>query len=155
MRCFNPRSHMGSDQPIRRKPPSVGCFNPRSHMGSDISASSRVTCQSGFNPRSHMGSDVHLVWYVVRLIDVSIHAPTWGATFADKDNYQIIVFQSTLPHGERRKAVAASSECMLFQSTLPHGERPDRSLHHSARLGRFNPRSHMGSDSCLRCNTPA
>ena len=34
------------------------------------------------------------------------------------------MFQSTLPHGERRGGACESKCCPLFQSTLPHGERP-------------------------------
>ena len=56
-------------------------------------------------------------------VNVSIHAPTWGAT----DNIIITVktleFQSTHPHGVRRKLL---SDIELF--------------------GGFNPRTHMGCD---------
>ena len=57
--------------------------------------------------------------------EVSIHAPTWGATYS-------------------RGWYAASG--ITFQSTLPHGERPGV-ISGSSVLASFNPRSHMGSDS--------
>ena len=105
--------------------------------------------------------------HLVNIQSVSIHAPTWGATGWDWHTKHEQLFQSTLPHGERRmagstaRAFAVSihaptwgattltiliTSLMMFQSTLPHGERQApcsrfRS-HHS-----FNPRSHMGSDS--------
>ena len=55
---------------------------------------------------------------------VSIHAPTWGATHED----------------------IKSTERYLFQSTLPHGERP-MAIEVSSIVSCFNPRSHMGSDA--------
>ena len=76
-------------------------------------------------------------------------------------------FQSTLPHGERRKGssplcslsrisihaptrgatvmVIDYSQIFLFQSTLPHGERQSLSLPILTHRY-FNPRSHTGSD---------
>ena len=39
------------------------------------------------------------------------------------------VFQSTLPHGERRRFHGSSRTRELFQSTLPHGERRSFPLH--------------------------
>ena len=58
-------------------------------------------------------------------VQISIHAPTGGAT----DMYRLwgvgFTFQSTLPQGERRFFKAwANIECE-FQSTLPQGERPE------------------------------
>ncbi len=78
--CFNPRSHEGSDVeslnfmygcamfqstlPRReRRPPGVFILSP-----------------NGFNPRSHEGSDRFLQPQLQRLQEVSIHAPTKGAT---------------------------------------------------------------------------
>ena len=55
---------------------------------------------------------------------VSIHAPTWGAT----------------------GRVVYRGNNNAFQSTLPHGERRRFWCHHRARTCCFNPRSHMGSD---------
>ena len=57
-----------------------------------------------FNPRSRMGSDTWLL-YDCRpsLHVVSIHAPAWGATRLTIRSKSVtcIMFQSTLPHGER------------------------------------------------------
>ena len=75
-----------------------------------------------FNPRSHMRSDAQEVFHQQRG-DVSIHAPTWGATYANANNASSNSFQSTLPHGERQASAAFSIGFSCF-----------------------NPRSHMGSD---------
>ena len=57
-----------------------------------------------------------------------------------------LIFQSTLPRGERRSLTANKEMYLEFQSTLPRGERP---LKHkkSSLFYYFNPRSHEGSDS--------
>ena len=108
--------------------------------------------------------DIHL-----RGTEISIHAPAWGATVrqmhppkhprnfnprsrmgsdrshrappADK-----IGFQSTLPHGERRRVDTAQLRKARFQSTLPHGERPRARCRCMGERLNFNPRSRMGSD---------
>ena len=36
--------------------------------------------------------------------EISIHAPAWGATIISSVDHGADVFQSTLPHGERRTA---------------------------------------------------
>ena len=59
-----------------------------------------------------------------------------------------MLFQSTLPHGERRTKATTNSQALLFQSTLPHGERRYRATV-IAFLKGFNPRSRMGSDCAV------
>ena len=75
-----------------------------------------------FNPRSRMGSDLG-VGHDEPGILISIHAPAWGATTALQRSFINILFQSTLPHGERPTSVRCVSPFLGFQSTLPHGER--------------------------------
>ena len=54
-------------------------FNPRSRMGSDLLVLTMVPDEFCFNPRSRMGSDLKDI-YTNSLIQVSTHAPAWGAT---------------------------------------------------------------------------
>ena len=101
---FNPRSHMGSDIINTLKLYIMTSFNPRSHMGSDVaSITDLVSLPISFNPRSHMGSDCSSP-HSHFLPSVSIHAPTWGATLGCWLVVLSYWFQSTLPHGERRKS---------------------------------------------------
>ena len=141
---FNPRSRMGSDcrRTSRRSPwPD---FNPRSRMGSDHPSRHHHLDQSYFNPRSRMGSDPSGVDGFTRL-QISIHAPAWGATAVPSSCPSTRTFQSTLPHGERPATPVSRPSCasisihapawgativsyrcrilVSFQSTLPHGER--------------------------------
>ena len=91
-------------------------------MGSDGFCRALLDRALRFNPRSHMGSDstviaaslmqrvsIHAPTWGATSADrspskytkVSIHAPTWGATAGDVQDYLAWMFQSTLPHGER------------------------------------------------------
>jgi len=55
-------------------------FNPRAHAGRDPERGSAALDGPGFNPRAHAGRDPGNT-DTSRFFDVSIHAPTRGATF--------------------------------------------------------------------------
>ena len=76
-----------------------------------------------FNPRSREGSD-KFYRKTAKLKIISIHAPARGATLMINENALSLIFQSTLPRGERRSA-----------------------WHTFNAVGNFNPRSREGSDS--------
>ena len=120
-----------------------------------------------------MGSDDDLANADVTPINVSIHAPVWGATLHDPptikryvefqstlpygerhlfacNSYFWVLFQSTLPYGERLSVSIATHNKLEFQSTLPYGERQHRFAIQRFRQS-FNPRSRMGSDKCGCC----
>ena len=81
-------------------------FNPRSREGSDyIRYRCDDRCKADFNPRSREGSD-------------------YRHTLENKENE---IFQSTLPRGERQRALSLLSKTYQY----------------------FNPRSREGSDSCI------
>ena len=54
---------------------------------------------------------------------VSIHAPTWGATYGTNIKNPYMGFQSTHPHGVRQRVVRYVESILAFQSTHPHGVR--------------------------------
>ena len=76
---------------------------------------------------------------------VSIHAPAWGATVGGLLRGLLLLFQFTLPHGERQARRAKRFTSHLFQFTLPHGERHHQPLNWRL-IPCFNSRSRMGSD---------
>ena len=164
--CFNPRSHMGSDMVQPASASLCSCFNPRSHMGSDLDFSCMMYVGQGFNPRSHMGSDIkecpcfdainvsiHApTWGATPNIKafetepvVSIHAPTWGATDTDENHTKGQCVSIHAPTWGATYYTAQAVGNVLFQSTLPHGERPEHRTSIEPNQS-FNPRSHMGSD---------
>ena len=98
-----------------------------------------------FNPRSREGSDA-LKQSAFCIIIISIHAPARGATIAVHATLsRLLIFQSTLPRGERLGIVPQNISPILFQSTLPRGERPCFKRF-SCKHIHFNPRSREGSD---------
>ena len=68
-----------------------------------------------------MRHDVHC--FVVTTKEVSIHAPTRGATGTRAFNSFALSFQSTHPHGVRQLCKCCASRIIPFQSTHPHGVR--------------------------------
>ena len=55
-------------------------FNPRTHVGCDIVLGKTIKVFSNFNPRTHVGCDTAEA-QKARQWQISIHAPTWGATY--------------------------------------------------------------------------
>ena len=122
---FNPRSHTGSDS---RKPENNWkrkiCFNPRSHTGSDRCFQLAIWIPESFNPRSHTGSDLIVPVDSLHQIFVSIHAPTQGATIYDCTINPCYVVSIHAPtQGATLTASVREMAVSMFQSTLPHRER--------------------------------
>ena len=83
---------------------------------------------------------------------VSIHAPAWGATDAAQASTLLKSFQFTRPHGARRPTPCASTRVSRFNSRARMGRDPStRTLAHAT--GRFNSRARMGRDSACRWRT--
>ena len=97
-----------------------------------------------------MGSDHHQRT-TNRTQPVSIHAPTWGATPVSLSIWSRPVSFNPRSHMGSDSSTLKSDVSILFQSTLPHGERPYFNVHLCFFIWRFNPRSHMGSDFNQKC----
>ena len=78
---FNPRTHVGCDDRQVRRRLHVLYFNPRTHVGCDTYAATRSPTCPDFNPRTHVGCDEKAI-ITAAIFNISIHAPTWGATLA-------------------------------------------------------------------------
>ena len=77
-----------------------------------------------FNPRTRVGCDRHALGGKLHVVNISIHAPAWGATTAKSiSNHLLTTFQSTHPRGVRLEAVRPILASVLFQSTHPRGVR--------------------------------
>ena len=101
-----------------------------------------------FNPRSHTGSDTAAI-YTSKLFEISIHAPTRGATGCLTVSPGTIgKFQSTLPHGERLSLTCLSDWNKHFNPRSHTGSDIVDEIYLLC-FGNFNPRSHTGSDPVL------
>ena len=109
---------------IPRPPITHSCFNPRTHTGCDAFASKPMSILRCFNPRTHTGCDPYHFQPVRHGFQVSIHAPTRGATDYLFIHIITLWFQSTHPHGVRLYDYAERVGEHEFQSTHPHGVRP-------------------------------
>ncbi len=128
-RCFNPRSHGGSDRRGFQIPLSGQSFNPRSHGGSDFRRRRAASHPGRFNPRSHGGSDFGSNSVHRGREFVSIHAPTGGATYGSHGSLLWVYVSIHAPTGGATPG--ASRACTATSS--------------------FNPRSHGGSDAGQGC----
>ena len=91
-------------------------FNPRTRVGCDMTRAPHLLRLISFNPRTRVGCDQLEIQKSRGLIDVSIHAPVWGATLDSAENPLQEMFQSTHPCGVR------PSICFLaiFQAVSIH-----------------------------------
>ena len=102
-----------------------------------------------FNPRSHERSDKSpttscLLW------NISIHAPTRGATLSCLTCRSGSAFQSTLPREERRrKRFLRADKANFNPRSHERSDGKEASKHHNYRD--FNPRSHERSDAVTVC----
>ena len=125
---FNPRSHEGSDGFNIPFQVSEDGFNPRSHEGSDVETRQKTTKMLAFQSTLPRGERQSSSYITLQLEQVSIHAPTRGATF--KPNGQNVDYIVSI-HAPTRGATLHSVRKLyirLFQSTLPRGERLKHSL---------------------------
>ena len=99
-----------------------------------------------FNPRSHERSDGMVQSDNFPAYDISIHAPTRGATILAFWGMCCDVNFNPRSHERSDELPQLGNSNSQFQSTLPREERPSFSTS-TAFLCYFNPRSHERSDS--------
>ena len=119
-------------------------FNPRSYKRSDSCRMYFSWSDYYFNPRSYKRSDDEIIRNQF-IEDISIHAPTRGATFSCWD---FVVRAKISIHAPTRGATSCYCvriNCLLFQSTLLQEERQFR-CNSLASVLNFNPRSYKRSD---------
>ena len=100
------------------------CFNPRTRVGCDRPAVHRRVWTASFNPRTRVGCDGPVRGLVALHVDVSIHAPAWGATGV----------HVRLEHGQ-----AVSIHAPAWGATFRAGAG-------ASGAKRFNPRTRVGCD---------
>ena len=110
----------------------------------------RFSINTYFNPRSHERSDVGYDWFFCVLTQISIHAPTRGATkklFTFLKNECISIHAPTRGATKNRPWKNHSNNYFNPRSHERSDATPTTSRH---QLGNFNPRSHERSDGhCL------
>ena len=125
---FNPRTPVGCDGTSCCRIDPQSYFNPRTPVGCDRRGIPPTPKSSYFNPRTPVGCDVGQQ-QLGGLVDISIHAPQWGATTTQHPADPRTLFQSTHPSGVRPLPPNCLPPAPLFQSTHPSGVR--LGLHHA------------------------
>ena len=135
--CFNPRTHTGCDAALDKEFKREKSFNPRTHTGCDTAIIAVCIYRAGFNPRTHTGCDKQVI-HALHLHQVSIHAPTRGATRLKSG------FEATGSFNPRTHTGCDTTSCTKCN-----------------RSASFNPRTHTGCDAhlppwatSLRCFNP-
>ena len=120
--CFNPRTHTGCDTQgcTNAMPPFL--FQSTHPHGVRRPKTWSIITYNSFNPRTHTGCD-HGAELPSPAYEVSIHAPTRGATLPNDVMLEFSKFQSTHPHGVRLISLSDVVRPLVFQSTHPHGVR--------------------------------
>ena len=164
---FNPRTRVGCDDEMQWGNRFCQYFNPRTRVGCDITSVLPPERVYHFNPRTRVGCDHDLSDSVV-LLDISIHAPAWGATVNSRSKTSCIPISIHAPAwGATSPGIAAPPVVFyfnprtrvgcdapinmgriffcLFQSTHPRGVRLSSYSLKSFRRN-FNPRTRVGCD---------
>ena len=113
--------------PCRQKKSSMQIFQSTLPRGERPSAERLGGVLWDFNPRSHEGSDLLWSGYRTKLRDISIHAPTRGATSISSVTDPVFIISIHAPtRGATVSYLSQQQHTEEFQSTLPRGERPSR-----------------------------
>ena len=127
-RCFNPRARVGRDSSTPNfAPPPSRSFNPRARVGRDLGAVDALHDALRFQSTRPRGARPARQAQRLIGLDVSIHAPAWGAT-------------------DNSRRTAPSADCFNPRA------RVGRDIVISRRLvapPSFNPRARVGRD-CAR-----
>ena len=144
--CFNPRAHTGRDLPTRWMPSSAECFNPRAHTGRDSAGAPQQPRPGGFNPRAHTGRDITIRRFWTGN-DVSIHAPTQGATQVKANCPRNHRCFNPRAHTGRDCISHTNKTAIACFNPRAHTGRDFLYLTRAIGIVGFNPRAHTGRDA--------
>ena len=167
-RNFNPRTHVGCDSSTARTW-RWGCyFNPRTHVGCDADGVSALSLRQRFqsthprgvrpascwpsnssfrhfNPRTHVGCDDARTTALVLAHEISIHAPTWGATSSGASVSRGWIISIHAPTWGATNWLTKTGKRLYFNPRTHVGcDFPMEILMRSTID--FNPRTHVGCD---------
>ncbi len=164
---FNPRTRVGCDRPSSPARASAYYFNPRTRVGCDFSGQAARSAAFGFQSTHPRGVRPRLSYLSISALNISIHAPAWGATLImtvakieraisihapawGATTYSVILLlikhiSIHAPAWGATFATYTGGNVMEFQSTHPRGVRLFLSIFLFAYTD-FNPRTRVGCD---------
>ena len=105
----------------------------------------QILCLQDISIHAPTWGATHLTIRLTYSSNISIHAPTWGATHYNQGAQCDWRFQSTHPRGVRQKSLSQAIKAFIFQSTHPRGVRRKTAEEYEYLIN-FNPRTHVGCD---------
>ena len=143
---FNPRSHGGSDLISCVRSILAFDFNPRSHGGSDAATEKKLKHLSIFQSTLPRGERLRRFTGMAPLHQISIHAPTGGATESGTGMLKIIKISIHAPTGGATKRRKNQKMVCRISIHAPTGGATGSYMGSRRWHIYFNPRSHGGSD---------
>ena len=122
-------------------------FNPRTPVGCDSTIRGRLMATWLFQSTHPSGVRQPFLPRVKMHVEISIHAPQWGATpRATPRQWSTPDFNPRTPVGCDRGRYGLVCPSAIFQSTHPSGVRPAEMGPRPRNLPDFNPRTPVGCD---------
>ena len=126
---FNPRTHVGCDHTARTLFLTSWYFNPRTHVGCDVSPRLLSALASQFQSTHPRGVRHRITPALEDCSEISIHAPTWGATAPSSSSPPVLFYFNPRTHVGCDRPLG--SIILLIYD--------------------FNPRTHVGCDLWCFC----
>ena len=105
----------------------IANFNPRTYVRCDVPVKSAIVLTIiDFNPRTYVRCDNDYLFIGDLNWLISIHAPTWGATYREEFSNKYVIFQSTHLREVRLSMVVRYGQASGFQSTHLREVRPGK-----------------------------
>ena len=117
-------------------------------MGRDLISSQEIVPVKDFNPRALVGRDAKILISTSSELEISIHAPSWGATEPLLAVPLVRLISIHAPSWGATVTNGFFDAIYKFQSTRPRGARLQFLDTMHARI-HFNPRALVGRDSAL------
>jgi len=127
-------------------------FNPRAHAGRDALTRTHFDALPQFQSTRPRGARLYQLIDPAFSHDVSIHAPTRGATEHNQVRLGQLAFQSTRPRGARRPLASLQATGQSFNPRA-HAGRDGKSEAKNKLHPSFNPRAHAGRDVASEATT--
>ena len=143
---FNPRTHVGCDQRLGLVYERGEHFNPRTHVGCDKDGHGAADVGGDFNPRTHVGCDWAEREHRIKAMEISIHAPTWGATRRPRSRATSTGHFNPRTHVGCDDAFKEKEEDGEYFNPRTHVGCDFASTLTADSFANFNPRTHVGCD---------
>jgi len=145
--AFQSTRPRGARPPASPSPGGRRRFNPRAHGGRDWISPVSGVAPSTFQSTRPRGARPVELEPVAAVADVSIHAPTGGATKCSPGTARTFASFNPRAHGGRDRAAAEQPRGRPSFNPRAHGGRDGAQLWSRDRRDRsFNPRAHGGRD---------